>query len=182
MSALSEVTQQEPAARPLSLTGGADGEMDLDILKSIPKAFAVDSAERANWMVRKVMDARQYAAQVKAWAEQELARANREEQTLLYLFGRQIEQWTKGELAQLNGRRKSIHLPAGCIGFRTSPTRLVVDDEKQVISWAKENLPVAVVSVEKLSKTTLNEYAERTGVIPDGGVHVEPQAEKFFIR
>lgn len=159
-----------------------DAETDVEILRSLPKQFEVTDDKTANWLVKRIMQSRAYALRVKEWAEQEMRRAAREEQTLLFLYGRQIESWAKDEIGRFSGRRKSISLPGGTIGFRTAPTRLVVDDEAAVIAWARQNLPVAVLTVEKLSKTTLNEYAEKTGVIPDAGVHVEPQADRFFIR
>ena len=42
----------------------------------------------------------------------------REEKTLMFLFGRQIEDWAKAEIEKLRGRRKSINLPGGTVGFR----------------------------------------------------------------
>src|SRR4051812_10376686 len=93
-------------------------EQDSEILSTIPKEFRIDCEDHANWLIRKISDARQYAARVKEWAEQELRRAQREEQTLLFLFGRQIESWTECEIAKLKGRRKSLALPAGIVGFR----------------------------------------------------------------
>ena len=159
-----------------------DGETDLDVLKSIPKQFEVNDEKSANWLVRRIMDSRSYATQVKAWAEAELRRAAREQQTLLFLYGRQIEAWAKDEVAKSKGRRKSLNLPAGCVGFRASPPRIVVDDEIAVLTWARRSLPAAVVVTEKLAKSVINDHCERTGELPDDGVHIEPACEKFYIR
>lgn len=164
------------------ITSGLDAEVDLEVLKSVPKQFAVTDEKTANWLIRKVVAAREYAEHVKQWAEQETRRAEREEHTLFFLFGRQIEHWVRSEIEKLKGKRKSLALPAGQTGFRTVAAKLVIDDENVVLSWAKEHLPTAVVTVERLSKTVINDYTAQTGVIPDGGVHVEPAAEKFFIR
>lgn len=160
----------------------ADAEVDIEVLKSVPKQFAIDCEEHANWLVKKVVSARAYAERVKVWAEQELRRAQREEMTLLFLFGRQIEAWAKTEIEQFNGRRKSLNLPAGIIGFRTITPSLQVDDEQVVLIWAKENYPTAVVVVEKLSRAELTTVFEKTGEVPDTGAHVDPGGEKFFIR
>ena len=159
-----------------------DGETDLDILKSLPKQFEVRDEESANWLVRRVMESRRYATQVKEWAEREVRRAAREEQTLLYLFGRQIETWTKVEVTKLNGRRKSLNLPAGCVGFRALPSKIVIDNDAEAIKWAKEHCPQAVVVVEKLAKIILDQYVHETGHAPEDGVHVELASERFFIR
>ena len=159
-----------------------DAEVDLEVLKSLPKPFEIVDEKSANWLVRRISESRRYATQVKEWADTELRRAAREEQTLIFLFGRQIEAWTKGEIAKLNGRRKSLNLPAVSVGFRSLSTRIVVDDESRVLAWARRCLPAAVVVVEKLSKSVLNEHCEKTGELPDDGIHVEDATEKFFIR
>jgi hypothetical protein len=157
-------------------------DTDIEVLSSVPPKFQVVDEQSANWVIKRVMEARQYAARVKAWADQELTRAAREEKTLLFLFGRQMEQWTFSEIEKVRGRRKSLNLPAGTVGFRTLPIRLVIDDEARVLSWARSNLPDAISVVEKLSKSIVNDYSAKTGVIPDGGAHVEPECERFFIR
>ncbi|MGC4031355.1 MAG: host-nuclease inhibitor Gam family protein [Tepidisphaeraceae bacterium] len=175
-----EPLQDEQQSLPI--IHAVDAETDVELLRSLPRQFQITDEKTANWLVKRIQQSREYAARVKAWAEQELRRAAREEATLNFLFGRQIESWAKDEIGKFNGRRKSLCLPAGTVGFRSQPTRLVVDDETRVISWARQNLPSAIVVVEKLSKTTLNEYTEKTGDIPDGGVHVEVAQEKFFIR
>lgn len=159
-----------------------DAEVDVDVLRSVPKQFTIEDEKSANWLVKKVIAARQYAERVKVWAEQELRRAEREEQTLMFLFGRQIEGWVRSELERLNGKKKSLTLPAGAIGFRTIAQKLVVDDEPTVIEWAKVNLPTAVIVVEKLAKSVLNEHTEQSGEIPDTGVHIEPACERFYVK
>ena len=155
---------------------------DIEVMQSIPQHFEITDDKSANWLVKRIMESRAYARKVKDWAEQELRRAEREETTLMFLYGRQISDWTRDEVAKLNGRRKSLCLPAGTIGFRSTSTRILVEDEASVLTWAKENLPAAVIVAERLSRTVINEYAERTGVIPDHGVRIEPAGQKFFIR
>lgn len=166
----------------LEVVHPGDAEVDIEVLKSVPKEFCIDSEERANWLVRKIIAARDYAVRVKTWSEQEQRRAAREEQTLMFLFGRQIEAWAKYEIDKLKGRRKSMNLPAGAVGFRSVSARLVVDDEAAVLAWARFHLPDAVIVTEKLSKSVINEHAEKLGLIPDEGVHIEPVSERFFIR
>jgi hypothetical protein len=156
--------------------------VDDEILKCIPKAFAIDSPESANWLVRKIVEARQYASRVKAWAEQEQRRAERDEKALMFLFGRQLEAWAAGEITALDGKRKSLALPSGTVGFRKTPSKLVIDDEDTVLRWARTNCPRAVVVMEKLSKSALEYHAQETGEIPASGAHIEPVSDRFFIR
>lgn len=162
--------------------GSLDAEVDIEVLRAVPKQFSIEDEHSANWLVRKITDARKYAEHVKAWADQELRRAEREEHTLMFLFGRQIEAWVRSELERLSTKRKSIALPAGTVGFRTIAQKLVIDDEAAVIQWAKTNLPAAVVTVERLSKTEINRLTEETGEIPEVGVHLERESQRFFIK
>jgi phage host-nuclease inhibitor protein Gam len=164
------------------ITAPGDAEVDLEILKSVPKKFEIIDEKTANWLVKKVIAARQYAANVALWAELEKRRAQREETTLMFLFGRQIENWTKTEVERLGGRRKSVALPAGTVGYRLQPLKLIVDDEAAVMSWASQHCPAAIQTIEKLVKTPLNEHFEKTGEVAPHGINIEPATEKFFIR
>lgn len=160
----------------------SDAATDIEVMRNIPRQFEIRDEKSANWLVRRIMDSRQYAARVKEWAEAELRRAAREEHTLLFLFGRQLESWTKSEIEKLRGKKKSLNLPAGCVGFRTLPARIVVDDEARVLAWARVNLPTAVVTTERLLKSVVTDHAAATGLIPDNGVHIDPGGERFFVR
>src|SRR5439155_13447674 len=121
----------------------ADAEVDIEVLRVVPKQFAIDSQESCNWLIRKIVAAREYAAHVKEFAETEVRRAQREEMTLMFLFGRQAECCARAEVEQFHGRRKSLNLPAGVIGFRHVNPSLQVDDELVVLAWAKENCRAA---------------------------------------
>src|SRR4051812_46734380 len=65
------------AATPL------EAEVDVELLRSVPQQFCIDSEGAATWLVRRIVGARQYAERVKKWSEQEQRRAAREEQTLM---------------------------------------------------------------------------------------------------
>jgi hypothetical protein len=164
------------------ITSSIDAEVDVELLKSVPKAFCIEDEKSASWVVRKIVAAREYGERVKEWAAQERRRAEREEQTLMFLFGRQVERWVQTEITRLNGKRKSLVLPGGTVGFRTSTAKLVVDDEVVTLTWAREYCPQAIVVVEKLSKTVFDQYVKETGHAPDEGVHIEAASEKFYIR
>ncbi len=90
--------------------------------------FAVRDAASANWVIRKIVEARAYAQRVKAWAELEQRRAQREEDFLLRRFGVELQAWARQEIARQHDGRRSVSLPAGAVGFRTEPTRLAVTD------------------------------------------------------
>lgn len=169
----------EPAL--LALTAPIDAEVDAAIAREVPRDFGITDERSANWFLRRVLTARAYGERVKIWAEQEQRRAQREEQTLLFLFGRQLESWTAAEIAKLNGRRKSISLPAGVCGFRQVPQHVEVVDEQTVIAWARLACPAAIVATEKLLRTPVIQHIEQTGEVPDG-IEIVPPTTKFFVR
>jgi hypothetical protein len=68
------------------------------------------------------------------------------------------------------------------LGFRTEPEKLVIDNEEKIIAWAEKNAPKLLDTIQKLSKSRLNEHVEATGEVPDVGVHMEPAREKFYIK
>jgi hypothetical protein len=173
MEKVATAVVEHPSAEELTKLG-------LPTTERSPKFEIVDE-ETANWLVRKIVAARQYAERVKQWADAEQRRAQQEEQTLIFLFGRQAEQWAHDEIKKLNGRRKSLALPGGVVGFRTMNPSLFVDDERIVLGWARQNCPTAVTVVERLSKSALHKHFAMSGEVP-AGAHLEPAREAFFIR
>src|SRR5262245_39432301 len=81
----------------------------------IEESFSVHDSASANWVLRKINEARAYSLHVEQWARAELRRAEREEAFLLHRFGDQLESWVRSQIAQRHDGRKSIFLPAGCV-------------------------------------------------------------------
>src|SRR5688500_19419891 len=79
----------------------------------VPERFVIDDAPKASWVVRKIVEARKYGERVQQWCERELRRADQEEEWLLRRFGVELEEWTKGELERVGGRRRALNLPGG---------------------------------------------------------------------
>jgi hypothetical protein len=173
---------------------------------AVPEPFTVHDNKSANWLVRKVREARAYAQRVQEWAVSEIQRARRDEQFLLGRYGHQLQQWTQDEVHKLKGRRKSLNLPAGTVGSRLEPPRLLVRDEQALLDWCRSALPQAVkVAVqasgvegqqlrawqhtcclqvkltEEVVRDIVHDHAKATGEMPDGVVFTNP-AERFFIR
>jgi len=173
-----------PSDNAPAITHPFDAEVDIEVTKAVPQAFEINSEATANWLVRKIVSARQYAARVREWAEQEQRRAAREERTLMFLFGMKFVRWAKGEVERLGGRKKSLAMPAGQIGFTKFSAALQVDDEHAVLAWARSSCPSAVVvrTSTTLSKTELKVHFERTGEVPPDGAHVQPAGERFYVR
>jgi phage host-nuclease inhibitor protein Gam len=145
-------------------------------------AFCVKDADSANWVVRRIVEARAYRDRVRAWAEREVRRSERDEQRLLYLFGRQLQDWTSRELAAGRKGRRSVNLPGGTVGFRQAGPSVTIDDAAAVLEWARRHLPAAIVVREHLSRSAIVRHVRQTGELPDQGVRVEPGQDAFYIR
>ena len=148
----------------------------------VPTEFHVCDDDSANWVVRKIVEARAYAKHCAEWCEREQSRAKNEEEFFLFRYGQQLLDFTRQKITAAGARRKSVGLPAGMIGFRAEPAKLVVDDESAVIAWAKRHNPALVSVVERLSKSGLNDHLEQTGELPDAGAHIEPARERFYVK
>lgn len=175
--------EEEPLSPPIATSDGVviEDEVDAEIDRTVPQTFTVNSPETAAWLVRRIVAARKYAEKVKLWAELELRRAAREEQRLSFLYGAQLRDWAEAEVRKLRGRRQSIVLPGGVVGFRSVPIRLAVKDETLAMRWARRSCPAAVVVSERLVKTPLNEHFAKTGEVPEG-VEVIPPHVDFYVR
>ncbi|HEY8668474.1 MAG TPA: host-nuclease inhibitor Gam family protein [Tepidisphaeraceae bacterium] len=188
----------------LPATGEAGAEVEGE--PSLSPLFTVHDEQTANWVVRKVMQARQYAQHVEAWAAAEVRRAENEERFFLDRFARQLEQWAAQEIQKLKGRRRSLNLPAGTLGFRAEPPRLLVTDEQRLLAWCIRCLPEAVKlkleatgqdaqtllawqeqhcptvhASQEVAKHLMNKHALATGEVPDG-VEPIPATDKFYIK
>jgi hypothetical protein len=172
---------------------------------SVPQAFSINDAAAANWLVRKIVEARAYAAHVQAWAAAEIRRAENEQRYYLDRYGSQLEGWARAQLALKNTKRRSIPLPAGTIGFRSlKPHLLVIDptallgwcyqhlahavcldvhvtglDAVQLKQWLRQNCPKAETS-EITIKSLLNEHFRASGDLPSGTECAS--GERFFIK
>jgi hypothetical protein len=146
-----------------------------------PEQFEVRDRSSAEWLVRKVVEAEAYMARVKHQADREIRRTQQERDFLLMRYGLQLERSTETELLKHKGRRKSVLLLAGTVGFRQTQPKLIIDDQFAIIKWAKRCCRSAVVTVERLSKTALKTHLTTTGEVP-AGAHVEPARQKFYVR
>jgi len=171
----------------------------------VPEAFAVRDASSANWLVRRIVEARRYADHVRAWAALEIRRAERDEQFFLQRYGGQLEEWANAEINAREGRRRSICLPAGTSGFRRGRPHLLIHDADGLLSWCRTNLLDALVleinatgveaeklrqfqrencaharSVESLSKSVVEQHVRDTGECPNGAEIA--CGEKFFVK
>src|ERR1044072_2488937 len=91
------------------------------IVREVDETFHVRDESSANWVLRKIIAQREYRARCGASFEAQTRRSARREQFLMHRFGAELADWTKRQLANKYGKRRSIHFPAGVLGFRTAP-------------------------------------------------------------
>jgi hypothetical protein len=146
---------------------------------ALPETFSVDNAAGANWVVRKIIEARNYAKHVKQWAEAEILRAQREEEFFLFHYGHQLEIWARSQIA--SGKRKSVKLPGGTVGFRVRATKLEITDKKALLEWCKTNCPSSVMTVETVLKKGVMSHVKDTGECP-AGAEIKVGSDHLYIR
>ena len=148
----------------------------------VDPAFHVVNEQCANWVIRHVVQAREQASKAKAWAERECDQAERTEAFFMNRFGDELRAWLKTDLADSD--RKSVDLPAGRVGTKKAPAKLVWLDDAKLLAWARKNLPAAVVVVpatEHVSKSELIIKWKANGEIPDGA-DVQPSKDELYVK
>ena len=154
---------------------------DVEAALLLSPEFSVYDRDSAEWLVRKVVEADAHIARVKAQAAREIRRTERERDFLLMRYGPELERWTEQQLNATQGRRKSVLLLSGTVGFRSTSAALVVSDLPTLVAWARRYCKKAVVVVKKVSKSTLKAHFEKSGELPDG-MEITPAKNKFFIK
>ncbi|MGI4790191.1 MAG: host-nuclease inhibitor Gam family protein [Janthinobacterium lividum] len=159
-----------------------------------PKDFSPTTADEVDWVLGKIADARAKAARIRENAEKIARDAEREASFFEWKYGALLMEFVKQQIAAEGGKRKSIRLFNGSLGWRTTPARMVLADgeaaEARAIAWAKQHMPEAVCQVEKLDRMLLKEQvaehgdavvAVSTGECLDWAT-VVPAEERFFIK
>jgi len=162
-------------------TDGDSNEATGIVTREVDDTFHVHDQSGANWVLKKIIAEREYRKRCAAWFEAETLRSERREQFLMRRFGAELEEWTRQQIAKQYGKRRSIHLPAGVIGFRTAPSKLIVADEPKLIAWCRQYLPGALKVVERILKSEVQSYIKSTGEIP-AGAEVAGGEQKFYVK
>ncbi len=160
-------------------------ESESDIAEAVnidlDDTFHVRDEGSANWVLRKIIEARAYRERVAKWAAAETVRAERQEAFLLHRFGSELESWAREQIGKQHGRRRSIALPTGVIGFRQEPTKLLVLDERALVAWCRTHLPAALKVSESMLKTEIQAHIKTTGECP-AGAEIGGGSERFYIK
>jgi phage host-nuclease inhibitor protein Gam len=84
------------------------------------------------------------------------------------------------QIVQQHDGRKSVTLPAGCVGYRRAPASLAVHDETSLLRWCKENLSDAVRVQETVLRSVVLDHVRATGEVANGAELVGGD-ERFFV-
>src|SRR5438067_492799 len=114
------------------------------VVAEVDERFHVRDEPSASWVVRKVNEERAHRLRVQQWCDEELRRSDARERFLLFRFERELEEWTRQQLAKQHGQRRSIYLPGGTVAIRIQPTSIVVADEPRLLAWCRQHLPSAI--------------------------------------
>ena len=152
----------------LVLTGEEDAPADV---------FTPDTKEKADWVLSKIADARGRAARIRENAERMARDADREAEGLEWHYGAALQALCRKETE--GGRRKSLPLYHGVIGFRTRPAGVAITDDVAALSWARENAPGAVT--ERLDRRALGDALKDSGEVLPFAVFTAPE-EVFYIK
>lgn len=141
-----------------------------------PEGFVPDTPEKADWVLGKIADARARAARVRQNAEIIARQHDADAEALEWRFGPALQAFARRELT---GKRKSLRLYNGVIGFRTKAAGVSVTDAGAALAWARESLPAAVV--ETLDRRALSARLLDTAESVDFASFT-PEEEVFYIK
>jgi len=142
-----------------------------------PCAFVPTDAAGVDWVLGKIADARARAARIRENAERMARAEERQAEALEWKYGGALQTYLQAETE--GGKKKSVRLFHGVLGYRTKPAGVQVTDPGAVLAWAKENLPEAVT--EALDRKALAARLLETGEAADGA-RLTPAEEVFYIK
>jgi phage host-nuclease inhibitor protein Gam len=166
------------------------GDIDFfDDEAPVQQGFTIDSPEKAEWAGRMIAKARaliqareDVATILKARIDAKLAaitaqsRKTIEDMTLL------LRPFAETELATQGGKKRSVDLLCGRLGFRQSPARLEVDDEAAALAWLEANASDIMIRTKKeVKKADVKKAIEAGGAVPDG-VRLVPGEVNFYVE
>lgn len=129
-----------------------------------PECPAAD--EVADWIVTRILDARAEQARIKQQYRPRLAQAEQREKGLLYRFGSWLECFTRARV----GKRKSVLLASGTVGFRKLKADVTVVGAQAAADWARQHAPQLLAVTIDLRKA--EEVGALTGWSAPAGTSV----------
>ena len=161
----------------MELTAEEVAALIADAPAESPAAFVPTDAAGVDWVLGKIAGRRAAAARIRENAEKMARAEEREAEALEWKFGGDLQRFLATETD--GGKRKSVRLYHGVLGYRTKPAGVCVTDPGAALSWARENLPAAVT--EALDKKALTAALLGTGEVLSFAA-LQPAEEVFYIK
>lgn len=168
--------------------------MDKDIMEIVFGAegveierekFHVTSLQSASWCMAKASTAitkianaqamkNEAIGRIDAWFEEYTTEHNATIDSMKYFLEPWVVEQTQDQ------KSKSVKLPNGTAGFRTTPESIVIKDDKAMVDEAKK-LDIPVQTKEYVTKTDIKKYIKDTGVVLENAF-ITPGSEKFYVK
>lgn len=152
-----------------------------------PRGFSIDTLEKAEWALDKIGKAEnriqrftELVAKRKTEMDARLAEVTKPDRETVSRMGEMIRPWAELEIAKA-GKRKSMQLMGGEVGFRQSPARLEVDDPDAAVVALEAEHPECVRVKKEVAKTEVKKLIESTGMMP-AGVRLVAGEIRFYIE
>jgi hypothetical protein len=148
----------------------------------VPQGFAIDSDERAAWVVDKLLACDEAQARLNAQYEAMARGIARRREGLEKRFGEELRAWVAQQLEGKKGR--TLHLLTGSCSFVRKPGGPRVVDERAALAWCFEHLREAIVMPQvkpRVAADVLKRHVTETGEIP-AGVEIVDDEDTFRVK
>ena len=157
------------------------------------ETFKVDSLEKANWCMKQIQAKERQKEELKQLVEYEkqkleiyLAQESKGPEESIEFFKAKMQPYIAEKIAE--GKKKSINLPCGTVGFRSSAPKFTFDDEKlkTFVTGYDKNLIETKTSVKWGELKKQLTFSNNQAVTEDGevvpGIVVEEKEPIFFVK
>lgn len=158
-----------------------------DEITELPERFAIDSEDRANWLLRKLANLNAERERIKAQSAAMIKRLDTEYNSLSDRFLPELEAWSRERIEQAGGKRKSLPLFQGTVAFRKVPQGLKITDRWAATLYAQQNQyefshnPLTVDVDSYIYAKQADDHFKATGeLLP--GMEITPERESFSIK
>jgi len=144
--------------------------------------------ERAEWLLRKLGNIAAEKARIQAQAAAMVNQLESDTANLQHLYGKQLEAFTREELARRGNRRKSLTTLQGTCAFRTVPGGFCLIDPAAALEHVQSNFDSmdALVELQPCLKTeeyrllAERHFAQTGELLP--GTEERSERENFSIK
>ncbi len=161
-----------------------DAQEIIERVSEQTQGFVPDTADKVDWVLSKVADARAAAARIRENAEMMAREKEREADALLWQFGPSLQDFLRRETE--GGKKKSVRLFHGVLGYRTKAASFEIDTDR-ALPWALEAAP-GVLRIDKKALSDALALSDTgqvvclgTGEVVTFASHV-PAEEVFYVK